>query len=151
MYLHAIANRGFGNVIWTGIWTSTDNGATWAEMGAQATFPASLHNGYAQLWSWDFNPADGWVYIISTGFQRDKGGSFCAAYVRPISVTCRSTRVGAGPITSGPGTTHRPRSLRRNLGRVDVTKAGHRQMDWRLPRVEYALGYRTIDSPTADL
>ena len=73
MYLHAIVNRGFGNVIWTGIWASTDNGATWQEMGAKATFPASLYNGYAQLWSWDYNPDDGWVYIVSTGFQRDKG------------------------------------------------------------------------------
>ena len=73
MYLHAIVNRGFGNVIWTGIWNSTDNGATWQEMGPQATFPASLHNGYAQLWSWDYNPDDGWVYVVSTGFQRDKG------------------------------------------------------------------------------
>ena len=42
-------------------------------MGAKATFPASLYNGYAQLWSWDYNPDDGWVYIVSTGFQRDKG------------------------------------------------------------------------------
>jgi Domain of unknown function (DUF4185) len=73
LYLHAIVNRGFGNVIWTGIWTSTDNGVTWQEMGAKATFPASLYNGYAQLWSWDYNPDDGWVYIVSTGFQRDKG------------------------------------------------------------------------------
>ena len=73
MYLHAIVNRGFGNVIWTGIWASADNGATWQEMGPKATFPASLHNGYAQLWSWDYNPGDGWVYVVSTGFQRDKG------------------------------------------------------------------------------
>ena len=34
LYLHAIVNRGFGNVIWTGIWSSTDNGVTWQEMGA---------------------------------------------------------------------------------------------------------------------
>ena len=60
-------------MIWTGIWTSADNGLTWQEMGAKATFPASLYNGYAQLWSWDYNPDDGWVYIVSTGFQRDKG------------------------------------------------------------------------------
>ena len=49
------------------------NGATWQEMGAKATFPASMNNGYAQLWSWDYDPDDGWVYVVSTGFQRDKG------------------------------------------------------------------------------
>src|SRR5690348_12369881 len=61
MYLHAIVNRGFGNVIWTGIWASTDNGASWRRMGARARFPAPLHNGCAQLWSWDYNPDDGFV------------------------------------------------------------------------------------------
>lgn len=42
-------------------------------MGPKAMFPGTLHNGYAQLWSWDYNPDDGWVYVVSTGFQRDKG------------------------------------------------------------------------------
>ena len=60
-------------MIWTGIWASTDNGLSWRPVGAKARFPASLHNGYAQLWSWDYNPDDGWVYVVSTGFQRDKG------------------------------------------------------------------------------
>jgi hypothetical protein len=73
LYLHAIVNRGFGNVIWTGIWTSADNGVSWQQMGEKAKFPGSLHNGYAQCWSWDYDPNDGWVYIVSTGFQRDKG------------------------------------------------------------------------------
>ena len=36
MYLHAIVNRSFGNVIWTGIWASTDNGVTWQEMGPRS-------------------------------------------------------------------------------------------------------------------
>ena len=84
MYLHAIVNRGFGNVIWTGIWASTDDGATWQEMGPKATFPASLYNGYAQLWSWDYDPDDGWVYVVSTGFQRDKG--IILRRVRPADI-----------------------------------------------------------------
>jgi Domain of unknown function (DUF4185) len=72
MYLHAIVNRGFGNVIWTGIWASPDNGATWQEMGAKATFPASMNNGYAQLWSWDYDPDDGWVYVSPLGSSATK-------------------------------------------------------------------------------
>ena len=63
-----------------------DNGVTWQEMGPKATFPASLYNGYAQLWSWDYNPDDGWVYVVSTGFQRDKG-IILRAYARGTSAT----------------------------------------------------------------
>jgi Domain of unknown function (DUF4185)/Homeodomain-like domain len=73
LYLHAIVNRGFGNVIWTEIWSSADDGVSWQHMGEKAKFPGALHNGYAQCWSWDYDPDDGWVYIVSTGFQRDKG------------------------------------------------------------------------------
>ena len=64
LYLHAIVNRGFGNVIWTEIWSSADNGVSWQHMGEKAKFPGALHNGYAQCWSWDYDPDDGWVYIV---------------------------------------------------------------------------------------
>ena len=73
MYLHAIVNRGLGKVIWTEIWSSADNGISWQHMGEKAKFPGPLHNGYAQCWSWDYDPDDGWVYVVSTGFQRDRG------------------------------------------------------------------------------
>ena len=73
LYLHAIVNRGFGNVIWTEIWKSDDSGVSWTHMGEDAKFPADLHDGHAQCWSWDYDPDDGWVYVVSTGFQRDKG------------------------------------------------------------------------------
>jgi hypothetical protein len=153
MYLHAIVNRGFGNVIWTGIWASTDNGVTWQEMGALATFPASLHNGYAQLWSWDYNPDDGWVYIVSTGFQRDKG--IILRRVLPGDIGDMTKYSGWGwannqwawdnvptPITP-PAETWGELTLRR----LDTGK-------WILGGFlssGYALAYRTIDSPTANL
>jgi hypothetical protein len=73
IYLHAIVNRGFGNVIWTEIWRSDDGGISWSHMGEDANFPANLHGGHAQCWSWDYDSDDGWVYIAATGFQRDKG------------------------------------------------------------------------------
>ncbi|WP_428339926.1 DUF4185 domain-containing protein [Mycobacterium sp.] len=153
MYLHAIVNRGFGNVIWTGIWSSTDNGASWLEMGPKATFPASLHNGYAQLWSWDFNPDDGWVYVASTGFQRDKG--IILRRVRPADVGNMCQYSGWGwdgnqwgwdnaptPITP-PAETWGELTLRR----LDTGR-------WILGGFlssSYLLAYRTIDSPTANL
>lgn len=73
LYLHAIVNRGFGNVVWTEIWHSGDNGRSWHHLGKGAKFPAGLYGGYAQCWTWDYDPDDGWVYVVSTGFQRDKG------------------------------------------------------------------------------
>ena len=39
IYLHAIVNRGFGNVIWTEIWRSDDSGISWEHMGRDAKFP----------------------------------------------------------------------------------------------------------------
>ena len=69
MYVHVIVNKGLGNVVWTEIWKSTDDGRTWQHTGAK--FDARLHNGLAQLWTWDVCE-DGWVYVMSTGFQRDK-------------------------------------------------------------------------------
>jgi hypothetical protein len=69
IYLHVMVNRGLGNVVWTEIWKSTDDGHTWQHSGAK--FDAGLHDGLAQQWTWDLCE-DGWVYVLSTGFQRDK-------------------------------------------------------------------------------
>lgn len=69
IYLHVMVNQGLGNVVWTEIWKSVDDGETWFHTGAK--FPSDLYNGLAQLWTWDLAP-DGYVYIYSTGFQRDK-------------------------------------------------------------------------------
>ena len=35
LFLHAIVNRGFGNVVWTEIWRSADNGLTWRTSALQ--------------------------------------------------------------------------------------------------------------------
>lgn len=153
MYLHAIVNRGFGNVTWTEVWRCDDNGITWQHMGAKARFPGSLHNGYAQCWSWDYDPVHEWVYVVSTGFQRDKG--IILRRVRPEDIGDMFEYSGWGwangrwawdneptPITPG-GETWGELCLRRLeedkwiLGGFLVSK--------------YALGYRTIDFPTANL
>ena len=97
LFLHAIVNRGFGNVVWTEIWRSADNGLTWAHLGASAKFPAGLHQGHAQCWSWDFDPDDGWIYVVSTGFQRDKG--VILQRVRPQHVAQRDRYLGWNPST----------------------------------------------------
>lgn len=153
LYLHAIVNRGFPTVIWTGIWTSTDNGVTWVPMGPKATFPASLHRGYAQLWSWDHNPDDGWVYIVSTGFQRDKG--IILRRVLPQNIGDMTKYSGWGWANNQWAWDNEPTPItppaeswgELTLRRLDTGK-------WILGGFlasQYALGYRVITSPTANL
>jgi hypothetical protein len=69
IYLHVMVNKGLGNVVWTEIWRSDDNGATWVHTGAK--FAPNLHGGLFQLITWG-EGNDGYVYVYSTGFQRDK-------------------------------------------------------------------------------
>jgi len=153
MYLHAIVNRGFGNVIWTEVWKSDDSGVSWRHMGDKAKFPADLHGGHAQLWSWDYDPEREWVYVVSTGFQRDKG--VILRRVRPEDIGDRAEYTGWGyannrwawgneptPITP-PAETWGELCLRR-LERDKWILGGFLSS-------RYALGYRTIDSPTANL
>jgi N-acetyl-anhydromuramyl-L-alanine amidase AmpD len=66
MYLHASAHFPFGNVGFTEIWKSTDDGHTWFRPGPR--FDGGIHNGLAQLWAWDVGD-DGWVYVMSTAFR----------------------------------------------------------------------------------
>jgi len=94
IYLHAIVNRGFGNVVWTEIWRSDDSGISWSHMGEDAIFPAGMHGGYAQCWSWDYDPDDGWVYVVATGFQRDKGINLVACPARAHRAADAVCRLG---------------------------------------------------------
>ena len=70
MYLHVMVNEGLGNVLRTRIHRSIDDGRTWAPTGAD--FAGRLEGGHRQLWTWESGD-DGYVYVMSTGFQRDKG------------------------------------------------------------------------------
>ncbi|SDT15752.1 DUF4185 domain-containing protein [Microlunatus soli] len=69
LYLHVMVNKGLGNVVWTEIWRSDDNGGSWVHTGAK--FDAGRDNGLFQLITWGLGD-DGFVYVYSTGFQRDK-------------------------------------------------------------------------------
>ncbi|UVO11779.1 DUF4185 domain-containing protein [Mycobacterium sp. SVM_VP21] len=151
LYLHAIVNRGFSKVAWTEIWQSADNGISWHNMGAR--FPARLHRGYAQCWSWDYDPEDGWVYVVSTGFQRDKG--VILRRVRPAHLGDPSKYAGWGYRGERRAWGHAP---------VPITPPGEAWGELSLRRLapgtwvlggfvssRYALGYRVLESPTAEL
>jgi Domain of unknown function (DUF4185) len=150
LYLHVIVNRGFGNVVWTEIWRSDDSGISWRHLGEQAKFPGGLHDGHAQCWSWDYDPVDGWVYVVSTGFQRDKG--IILKRVRPESIGDAREYSGWGyadgrwswgaeptPMTPD-GETWGELSLRR-LAKGKWVLGGFLSS-------KYALAYRVIDRPT---
>ncbi len=149
LYLHAIVNQGFGNVVWTEIWRSDDDGLSWRNLGRPAKFPAGLYSGHAQCWTWDYNPEDGWVYVVSTGFQRNKG--LILRRVRPEHIGDQSRYLawadGAwgedATVITPPGETWGELSLRR-LDSGTWVLGGFLSS-------AYALGYRTIASPTADL
>ena len=68
IYLHAVVNQGFGNAIWSGIWTSTDNGASWQDSGAR--FPGDAYDKMWNLCTWELGD-DGWVYVYTAEFLRE--------------------------------------------------------------------------------
>ena len=153
LYLHAIVNRGFGNVVWTEIWRSDDNGVGWQRLGRRTRFAGGLHRGHAQCWSWDHDPDDGWVYVVSTGFQRDKG--IILRRVRPEHLGTPRRYVGWGYAAGRWEWGNEP---------TPITPAGETWGELSLRRIgagrwilggfvssEYALGYRTISGPTANL
>lgn len=66
LYMQAMWNEGVGNVLWTEIYRSTDNGETWQSV---ATTPADYQGGKLNLITWEQGP-DGYIYQMSSNFQR---------------------------------------------------------------------------------
>jgi hypothetical protein len=70
MYLHFIVNKGLGNVQWTQIAYSDDNGENWTVTNTK--FAADDDDSRRQVWTWA-RGEDGYVYIMSTKFiSRDQ-------------------------------------------------------------------------------
>jgi hypothetical protein len=150
LYLHANANHGFGNVVWSGIWSSKDNGESWQQM---AQFPGDLDKGYAQCWSWDYNPEDNYVYVVSTGFQRNKG--IILRRVHPDDLGDNSKYEGWGWANGKWGWGNDPTPITppgETWGELTFRRLDHDK--WVLGGFvdsQYALGYRVINTPTDNL
>lgn len=67
MYLHYMVNKGLGNVLWTKIAYSDDNGETWVESAAR--WEGAENGNLRQMWTWE-RADDGFVYVMSTSFKR---------------------------------------------------------------------------------
>ena len=70
MYLHYMVNKGLGNVVWSEIAYSDDNGENWISSGTSWAGDEDL--SLRQLWTWE-RGGDGYVYTLSTSFTRDRG------------------------------------------------------------------------------
>lgn len=70
MYLHFMVNKTFGDVLWSEIAYSDDNGENWTLSGT--TWAGGENDGLRQLWTWERGD-DGYVYTLSTKFSRDRG------------------------------------------------------------------------------
>lgn len=70
IYLHVMVCQGLGNVHWTEVHRSVDNGVSWEP--TDTWWPGDHHGGHFQMLTWELGP-DGHVYALTTGFQRDKG------------------------------------------------------------------------------
>lgn len=66
LYMQGMWNKGIGNVRSTQIWRSTDQGQTWQSVSRNS---ANYLGGKGQLITWEQGP-DGYVYMMSTSFQR---------------------------------------------------------------------------------
>ncbi len=67
MYLHFMVNQGLGNVRWSQIAYSDDNGENWTLSNAR--WEGGENGGLRQLWTWERGD-DGYVYVLSTSFKR---------------------------------------------------------------------------------
>jgi hypothetical protein len=67
MYLHYMVNKGLGQVRWSQIAYSDDNGENWHLSGAR--WEGGENDGLRQLWTWERGD-DGYVYTITTSFKR---------------------------------------------------------------------------------
>ncbi|GAA5030302.1 DUF4185 domain-containing protein [Actinopolymorpha pittospori] len=147
MHLHAVVNQGFGNVIWSGIWTSTDNGATWQDSGAR--FPGDAYNKMWNLCTWELGD-DGWVYVYTAEFLRES--PMILHRVRPQDLTNPDAwepwgrdgdtwRWGAGPDTV----------IDDIIGEMSLRQLGKRWVFTWFDRDNYRIDAMVLDHPTQDL
>ncbi len=67
MYLHFMVNQGLGNVRWSQIAYSDDDGESWTV--SDARWEGDENGNLRQLWTWE-RGGDGYVYVLSTSFTR---------------------------------------------------------------------------------
>ena len=147
MYLHAVVNRGFGNVIWSGIWTSKDNGATWQDSGAR--FPGDAYNEMWQLATWDLG-ADGWIYVYTSEFLRES--PTILHRVRPEKITDPSAYEPWGYDGNRWGWGIAPTTVTDDIiGEASLRRFGDKWLLTWFDGPNYRIAAQVLDHPTQDL
>ena len=108
LYLHAIVNRGFGNVVWTEIWRSDDSGLSWHHLGGKPRFPAGLHGVMGSAGRGTTTRPTAGSTWCPPAFIATRG-SFCSESARNTSEIRASTPAGDAAAASGRGAKRRRR------------------------------------------
>lgn len=95
LYMQGMWNEGIGNVLFTQIWKSHDQGKTWQSV---ATTPANHLGGSGNLITWE-KGADGFIYVMSTKFNR--ADKVYLSRFRPENIVDRNTWEHFNPATGG--------------------------------------------------
>ena len=142
IYLHAIVNRGFGNVIWTEIWRSDDSGISWAHMGEDAKFPGRPARRLRPVLVVGLRARRRLGVCGGDGISTRQGHHLDARPARGHRAAVAICQLGLRrrPLGVGkPG--HADHAGRREVGRADVSPDGARQMgSRRIPRIEIRAG-----------
>lgn len=147
MYLHVMANQGLGNVVWTGIWRSDDDGATWVDTGAR--FAPDPHNGMFQLWTWE-RGNDGYVYVFSTEFTRSK--PMILHRVPAERLTDPAAYEPWGYLNGSWGWGNPPTPvLEGRFGEMCLRRFGERWVLTWFNEADYRIDGMLLDSPTSNL
>lgn len=147
LYLHVMVCRELGHVWWTELHRSLDNGVTWEPTGTR--WPGGQHDGLFQMLTWE-RGGDGWVYALSTGFQRAHG--LILHRVPEDRVTSPEAWQSWGFDADGWAWGKPPTvALPGRFGELSLRRV---QGDWMLCVFDeggYRMDVLALDSPTADL
>jgi len=152
MYLHVMVCRELGNVRWTELHRSRDGGRTWRPTGTR--WPADLHDGLFQMLTWE-RGADGWVYALTTGFQRAHG--LLLHRVPETALTDPAAWQTWGLDAAGRWGWGNPPTLVLDgrFGELSLRRVpGDGRDRWLLSAFDagrYCIDVRVLDGPTADL
>jgi hypothetical protein len=147
MFLHVMVCRELGNVRWTEVHRSRDNGVRWRR--TRARFRSDHLDGYFQILTWERGD-DGYVYAFSTGFQRDKGlilqrvpepRVLDVDAWEPWGLTADGWGWGRGPTVVLPG----------RFGELCLRRVEDRWVLVMFDDGNYRMDVMVLDSPVADL